>query len=252
MNAILRLLLAALIVQCLPLRAQETISAKDLASRLSSNVTDGESFVRLKMDVGGSTLQLQMKARRTKSGTDILYQVLYPRERKGEAVLLQKKAGGAPTGKVFTPGSGVKNIASMKDSMFGSALSYEDVIDNFFAWDQQSFGGNEEVDRAPCQILESKPGGGSSYSLVRSWIDLRRMIPLRVEKYSGSTLVRRIEAKRIAKDDLDRTVVASLSVQRPGQGTTEIDGSDSRHDVVYSDNDFTEAGMQSLSPPRSK
>jgi hypothetical protein len=204
------------------------------------------------MKIGGETMQLQMKGRRTQSGTHVLYQVLYPKQRKGEAVLLEKQPGRPATGKIFVPGSGVKAIGSMKVSLFGSALSYEDAVDNFFSWDQQSFAGTEEVDRATCQILESKSGAGSSYSLVRSWIDLRRMLPLRVEKYSGSTLVRRIKADRIAKDDIDRLVVASLIVERPGGSTTEIDGSDSRHNVTYTDKDFSEEGMQSLAPPPSK
>ena len=39
------------------------------------------------------TLQLQIKERRTKSATDLVYQVLWPKERKGEAVLLHKADG---------------------------------------------------------------------------------------------------------------------------------------------------------------
>ena len=50
-----------------------------------------------------TTLPLQLKERRTKSATDIVYQVLWPKERKGEAVLLHKAAGRAPGGSLFTP-----------------------------------------------------------------------------------------------------------------------------------------------------
>jgi hypothetical protein len=249
MNAALRLFLATVIIYGLPARAEEGMTAKDLAAKLSSNINGGSALIRLRMVVNGTTLQLQLKERRTRAGSDILYQVLFPKARKGEAVLLQKK-GGRATGKVFTPGAGVKAIGSMKDPMFGSDLSYEDVVENFFSWDQQSLAGTEEVDHKPCQILESKSDGGSSYSRVRSWIDLRRMVPLRVEKYSGSTLVRRIDTDRVAEDDLNRSVVASLTVKRPAQGTsTEIEGSDIRHDVTYTDNDFSDEGMQTLGPP---
>jgi hypothetical protein len=249
MNAALRILLATVIIHGLTAHAEEGMTAKDIAARLSANITDGSSLIRLRMVVNGSTLQLQLKERRTKSGTDILYQVLFPKARKGEAVLLQKK-GGRATGKVFTPGGGVQNIGSMKDPMFGGDLSYEDVVENFFNWDQQSLAGAEEVDHKQCQILESKPDGGSSYSRVRTWVDLRKMVPLRVEKYSGSTLVRRIDTDRVAEDDLNRAVVASLTVKRPAQGTsTEIEGSDIRHDVTYTDKDFSEEGMQVLGPP---
>ncbi len=257
MKTALRCLAALLLLHGMKVPAEEAISAKELASRISSNLADGSSYIRLRMAIkgagGSTTLQLQLKQRRSGSNSDILYQVLYPKERKGEAVLLQRQ-GGKITGKVFTPAGGVKDIASLKDSLLGSDLSYEDIAENFFSWSQQSFGGSEEVDKTPCQILESTSGGGSSYSRVRSWVDLRKLVPLRVEKYSGSgQLVRSVVASRVAKDDMDRWVVASLTVKRAGQdGETEIEGSNSRHDVSYTDKDFTAEGMQSLTPPASK
>src|ERR1700760_4623306 len=79
------------------------LSAKDLAASLSA-LQDGASYVRLRLEVKQPAdttkiaLQLQIKERRTKTGTDLVYQVLWPKERKGEAVLLHKSDGGARTG----------------------------------------------------------------------------------------------------------------------------------------------------------
>ena len=90
----------------------------------------------------------------------------------------------------------------MKDAVFGSDLTYADLIENFFAWEHQTIVGTETVDRVPCQILESKPGKGdrSIYGRVRSWIDLKRLVPLRVEKYFESgQLARRIDTTRVAE-----------------------------------------------------
>lgn len=238
-------------------------SAKDLASRLSANVLDGSSLVRLKMDIrpaGGSkvTLQLQVKARRTNSASDIIYQVLWPKDRKGESFLLHKSAGGSPSGTVFVPPDSTVSIpaSKLKDGVFGSDLAYEDLIGNFFAWPQQTIVGTEVVDRISCQILESKPGKGdhSSYSRVRSWIDMKRIVPLRVEKYSESgQLARRIDTTRVAEDDTDRRVPASFTVQRPGQtSVTELEGSNSKHDVSYSDGDFTPEALRALANSLSK
>ena len=135
--------------------------------------------------------------------------------------------------------------------MLGSDLSYEDIVGNFFAWPQQAIVGTDTVDRVACQILESKPGKGdsSSYARVRSWIDMKRIVPLRVEKYSASgQLVKRIDTTRVAEDDTDRKVPASFIVQRPGQASvTELEGSNSKHDVSYSDADFTPAALRSAS-----
>ena len=171
--------------------APSTISASDLAARLSAWQQDGSSYVRLRMVVsepaGKSAYQIQIKARRSKTGTDVVYQILWPKERKGEGVLLQKAAGRSATGAIFVPPNNLRPLeaSQMDESFFGSALAYEDLVENFFAWEQQALVGTEEVDGVSCYILESKPGKGarSSYGKVRTWVDSRRLIPLRIEKY---------------------------------------------------------------------
>lgn len=261
---------AAAIFCALPLastRAAEVtppaIAASDLAARLSASRQDGAAFVRLRLEMkpagGGAktTLQLQVKERRTKSATELVYQVLWPKERKGEAVLLRKTTGRAPGGSYFTPPDRLRALdaSQMKEPLFGSDLSYEDLTDDFFAWENQATVGTEVVNRVSCQILESKPGKGdhSSYAKVRSWVDTRRMVPLRVEKYSASgNLARRIESTRVATDDKHRHVPASLSIRGPREDSvTELDGSSIRHDVIFAERDFTAEGMKDLTPPRS-
>ena len=79
-------------------REPAAVSAKDLAAGLSA-LQDGASYVRLRLEVKQPAdttkiaLQLQIKERRTKSATDLVYQMLWPKERKGEAVLLHKDGG---------------------------------------------------------------------------------------------------------------------------------------------------------------
>ncbi|MCE9519796.1 MAG: outer membrane lipoprotein-sorting protein [Verrucomicrobia bacterium] len=254
------ILLLALL--CIPtLRAEDAapVSAKELAARLSANIQDGTSSVRIKMDIRTpadgpkTTLQLQIKARRTKAGTDVVYQVLYPKERKGESILLRRSGDRAASGSVFTLPDSLRPIAAsqMKDAVFGSDLAYADLIENFFGWENQTIAGAETVDKVPCQILDSKPGNNdhSIYGRVRSWVDVKRLVTLRVEKYSESgQLLRRIDTTRVAEDDTDRKVAASLMVRRAGQESiTEIEGSKSRHDVTLPDSDFTPEGLRALS-----
>jgi hypothetical protein len=238
--------------------AQDAPSAQTLAGRLSANMMDGSSVVRLKMEIqrpaGGAktVLQLQVKTRRTKAATEIIYSVLWPKDRKGESFLLRRPADRAPSGNTFSPPDVVRPIASsqMKDGVFGSDIAYEDLVDNFFAWEHQAIVGTETVDRVPCQILESKPDKGDRtiYARVRSWIDVKRMVPLRVEKYGASGLVRRIDTTRVVKDDKNVHIPASLAVQRPGQDSvTEIEGTNIRHDVNFSDGDFTPDALRALS-----
>ncbi|CAN5826856.1 hypothetical protein BH11VER1_BH11VER1_24530 [soil metagenome] len=255
---------AGVLVLCPHASAQEAVpNAQELAAKLDTNLQDGSSLIRMKMEFtpvsGGpkTALQLQVKSRRTRAATDILYQVLWPKERKGEAFLLRKSGSGAATGSVFTLPDSLQSLsaAQMKEGIFGSDLTYADLLEDFFGWEHQAIVGEETVDRVPCQILESKPGGDdrSIYSKVRSWIDTKRMVPLKVEKYlSSGQLGRQVTTTRVAKDDTDRPVPASVMVQRPGQtSVTELEGSNSKHDVTFTDSDFTAEALRKLTPATS-
>ena len=237
-----------------------TTSAKDLAAHLSA-LQEGASYVRLRLEVKQPSnttklvLQLQIKERRTKTASDVVYQVLWPKERKGEAVLLHKADGSPASGSLFIPPDKPRplNASQMNEALFGSDLSYQDVIENFFAWENQTIVGTEVLNGVSCLILESKPGKGesSSYASVRSWIDSRRLVPLRVEKYlSSGHLGRRIDTTRVATDDKGRSIPADLTVRGPGEDSvTDLDGSRIRHDVAYTDHEFTPEGLTEAPAP---
>jgi hypothetical protein len=232
------------------------MTANDLASRLSALRQNGASYVRLRMEIKGAikeTFQIQIKERRTKNSSEVVYQVLYPKERKGESVLLRQIGDRPASGSVFVPPNTVRPIDDLKEPLLGSDLSYEDVIDNFFAWEQQALVGTEEVDGVKCPVLESKPGKGqpSIYGTVRSWIDVRRLVPLRVEKYANSgELLRRIDTTRVVTD-AGHHIPADLTVggARPNSSTL-LDGSRIRHNVTYTDRDFTIEGLKEMATPR--
>lgn len=262
----LRFTLFCFAAACLPqvaLHAADVApSAAELAGQLSAMRQDGTSSVRMKMEVktsGGSSssFQLQTKERRTKSGADVIYQILWPKDRKGEAVLLRKTPGRAATGAALVPPDKVQTLtaAQMREGLFGSDLTFGDILENFFAWDSQAIMGAETIGRIECQVLESKPAKGqaSHYSAVRSWIDTRRMVPMRVEKYGPSgKLECRIETTNVEKDDLDRYLPAGLTIRRTGvDSVTTIEGSRIRHGVNLTDHDFSPEGMGDLTPPRS-
>ena len=241
--------------------APSTISAGDLAARLNAWQQDGSSYVRLRMvaiePAGKNTFQIQSKSRRSKTSTAVVYQILWPKERKGEGILLQKAAGRSATGAIFVPPNNLRQLdaSQMKDSFFGSALSYEDLVENFFSWEQQSIAGTEEVDGVVCYILESKPdkGARSSYSRIRTWVDSRRLIPLRIEKYSASgELARRIDTSNVVTDDIGRQVPANLVVRDPRKNlTAELDGSRIKHDIRFDDAEFTPEALRQTNVPRS-
>jgi Outer membrane lipoprotein-sorting protein len=228
-------------------------SAAELASRLSAMRQDGNSSIRMRMEIRGESktnLQLLIKQRRTKDTSEVVYQVLWPKERKGEAFLLRKSGNGSTTGVHFIPPNTVKTIGDAGEPLFDSDLACEDVVDNFFAWDQQEIVGTEKVDGVDCQILESKPGKAKSiYGSVKSWVDPRRMVPLRVEKFSSSGKpVRRVDTLRVVSSD-GHNIPSNLTIRGPGKGGgTILDGSKIRHDVKFADREFTPEGLKEAPP----
>lgn len=255
MRMLLRCCAAGLLAGCLfapHLSAEEagTWTASALAEKMAAAVQDGSSTARARFriepDGGGPpvVLQVQVKARRSAGVTEVAYEVIWPAERKGEVFVLRQRGTGPVEGRAFTPPDRRVTLGAGQVSgpAFGSDLAYQDTLENFFRWSGQSLGGTEKIRSTECLILESRPGPSESgpYGKVRSWIDPRKLLPLRVEKFDKSgRLVRRIETTQTAKDDLGRNVPAAMRVVRPGrEGGTEIEGSNLRHDVTLGDADF--------------
>lgn len=241
----------ALFVAALPAAetAPATISASELASRMNA-ARQGSAVIRARLEVrspdgGKRVFQLQIKERRTATAADLVYLVQWPKERKGEAVFLHQDSNGAPRGSVVEPSGSVRALeaAQMDEGLFGSDLSYQDAIENFFAWKDQAITGSEAIDGVECQILESKPGksGVSTYAKVRSWIDVRRLVPMRIEKYSAANqVVRRIDTTYVGRDQRDRFIPAKLTVRNPSKDSiTELDGARIEQGMRFTDRDFT-------------
>jgi hypothetical protein len=89
---------------------------------------------------------------------------------------------------------------------------------------------------------------------VRSWIDTKRMVPMRVEKFdSAGKPVARVETQQVVRDDAGQNIPAFLSIQNFKRGcVTRLDGSKLRHGVTYQDSDFTAAGLSNMKPPGSR
>ncbi|MEX1044684.1 MAG: outer membrane lipoprotein-sorting protein [Chthoniobacterales bacterium] len=222
-----------------PFAAAADWNAPKLAGAMAAAVEDGDATARVKMTSPETgVLQIRIKSRRTAASAVTAYEILWPAERKGEAFVLRP----AGRGVVKAPGGATVRLgaAEMSKSVFGTALAYADVIENFFRWEKQTLAGTETVGKTECLVLESRPGrrDATIYGQVRSWIDPRRMVTMRVEKYDKSgKLARRIETTQVAKDDTGRHIPAGMSVQAGGR-TTEIDGANIRHDVTHAEADF--------------
>lgn len=250
-----RTFLCSLTVSCLAFIALPSVTfAQDSGTQLAAGLRgkeQGSSSVRARMQLGGGNqvLQLQIKSRVSDASSDIVYQILFPKERKGEAVLLHR-SGEKFTGAAFTLPDSVKPIGEMTQPLFGSALTYEDVIDSPFTWPQQAIVGTETLDNIQCQILESKPGKHhSSYASVKTWADPRRLVPLRIEKYDSSgKVVRRINVTRVLLEGSD-SLPADLRVEGSRGAPTVVMGAGIKRNVTFTDAEFTADGLKQ--PPGS-
>src|SRR4029077_4263041 len=126
------------------------MSAAELADRMDA-VSQGSALIRSKLEVRSPdgakhVLQLQIKQRRTKTTTDLVYQVLWPDEHKGEALILHQ-AHRAAKGSIIVPQQPVRAIkaSEMNEGLFDSDLSYQDAVENFFAWKKQALVGSETI-----------------------------------------------------------------------------------------------------------
>ena len=241
---------AALFVAALPAAEPEpaAASAKDIANQISA-ARQGNALIRARLEVrspGGSkqVFQLQIKERCTPSSTDLVYIVQWPKERTGEAVILHQDSGAAARGTIVAPSAPPRTLeaSQMDGELLGSDLSYQDAIEDFFAWKTQAIVGSEEINGTQCQIIESKPDkpGISTYSKVRSWVDSRRLVPLRIEKYSGAgKVVCRIETTYVGRDQHDHFIPARFTVRRPSKDSvTEFDGARIEQGMQFTDRDF--------------
>ncbi len=122
------------------------------------------------------------------------------------------------------------------------------MLENLFAWPYQTLVGIEVVNRISCQILESKPGKNdtSKYSIIRTWVDVRRLVPLRIEKHNAAgKVILRIDSGRVVTDDISRYVPSGLTVtDLRSNSVTELDGSKMKHDVKFTDTEFTLTGLK--------
>ncbi len=261
MNTFPRLLIFAVGLMLFAASARAE-TASELAAKLAT-VQSGSSFVRLRLivqDSSGneiSSLQVQIKERRTESSAEVLYQILFPKERQGESVLMKQVAGGAASGHRFLLPQQLSALAAsdLSQALFDSDLSYQDVIENFFAWQNQTLAAAETVMGVKCVVLVSKPSSGqkSAYGSVKSWIDPERLVPLRVEKYNDAgKLVRTIETVKVHRNDNGKNVPATFEIRRADSNTVTIfEGTRHRANIPYDEATFTAPKIADLTLPRN-
>lgn len=248
----------ALITASVLLAQEKPLSGPELIAGAKAGRPSGSLVIRAQMEqqLNGkrtNVLNVQIKRRSTGPGSgDQLYQVTYSKnpELKGAALLLHTN-GNNFSGAVFSPGKGVRKLtnADRHLSLFSTDMTVEDVLADFMNWTRHEIIGHEKSHDKDCAIIESKPSGSSEgINKVKSWVEMKRYIPWRVEIYeAGQDNPVRIEAtERVLRGGSGYWFPREFTISSPAKGTvTRVEGKNSDNQPL-TDEDFTEAAMQKI------
>lgn len=233
-------------------------SAAELIATVKAAKPKGGLLIRVRMEQtkpdGKSLVLAQIKRRDLADGqTEQLFQVTFPKERKGEALLLRTKRGSSFSAELFTPGQPPKKLtaADKRQPVFGTDMTLEDVLADFLDWTKHSIVGKEKVHSGECVIVESLPAKeGSTPSKVRSWIDEKRYIAWRVQIFDGGKEPARVvEAEDVMRLPSGYWCPRTFTVSTPAKGTqTKIAGTGS-NEQEFTDADFSAATIQAAAAP---
>jgi outer membrane lipoprotein-sorting protein len=193
--AILLLLIPALI------RAQQPIG-KEILRRVDENLAANSTITISRMIIHGARQTRTIEAKTWGVGDEKAFtEYLAPAREKGTKMLkLEDKLW------IYSPGSDRTIQISghmLRQSLMGSDLSYEDMMDNAKLIEDYDAGviGSEIINDRDCWIVELQAKTAEvNYQIRKVWVDKVRFIPLKEELYAKSgKLLKRMELLDITK-----------------------------------------------------
>jgi len=185
------------------LQAQEP-TGKEILERVDKNMAAKSTISISKMVIHGARQTRTIEAKSWGMGDEKSFtEYLAPAREKGTKMLkLEDKLW------IYSPGSDRTIQISghmLKQSLMGSDLSYEDMMDNVELLEDYDAGviGSEIVDERDCWIVELQAKTAEvNYQIRKVWVDKVRYIPLKEELYAKSgKLLKRMELFDITKID---------------------------------------------------
>ncbi len=195
----------ALILFLIPtiIRAQEP-TGKEILERIDKNMASKSTISTSKMVIHGARQTRTIEAKSWGMGDEKSFtEYLAPAREKGTKMLkLEDKLW------IYSPGSDRTIQISghmLKQSLMGSDLSYEDMMDNVELLEDYDAGviGSEVINERDCWIVELQAKTAEvNYQIRKVWVDKVRYIPLKEELYAKSgKLLKKMELFDIVKID---------------------------------------------------
>ena len=251
-------ILFAVLMPALGFAQTKTFTARELIAGVKAARPSGALYARLRMEHGGAVLQVQVKRRALpEGGSESLYQLLFPAERKGEGMLLKVRRNSF-SGATFVPGKGARPLKPGDRDMavFGTALTIDDLLASFLDWPGQEIVGQEKEGNVPCTIVElrASKSSASMFSRARCWIDEKRYATMRVEFFgSGDKPLKTVTTQKVMRGSSGFYSPVIFTVTDHTNGSsTKVEGVRSDSDVSYTDADFSDAALQTVTPAPGK
>jgi outer membrane lipoprotein-sorting protein len=181
--------------------AQEP-TGKEILRRVDKNLAAESRISTSKMVIHGARQTRTIEAKTWGIGDEKAFtEYLAPAREKGTKMLkLEDKLW------IYSPGSDRTIQISghmLRQSLMGSDLSYEDMMDNSKLLENYDAGviGSEVIEEKECWIVELQAKTDEvSYQVRKIWVDKVRFIPLKEELYAKSgKLLKRMELFDIVK-----------------------------------------------------
>jgi outer membrane lipoprotein-sorting protein len=199
----MKLLLIILFIIPTIVRAQEP-TGKEILERIDKNLSAKSTITTSKMIIHGARQSRIIEAKTWGIGEEKAFtEYLAPAREKGTKMLkLEDKLW------IYSPGSDRTIQISghmLRQSLMGSDLSYEDMMDNSKLLENYDAGviASEVIEERDCWIVELQAKTAEvNYQIRKVWVDKGRFIPLKEELYAKSgKLLKRMELFDIIKID---------------------------------------------------
>lgn len=176
-------------------------SGKEILDRIDANMSAESRYVKSKMVIHGPRTSRTVESESWSQGESALTEYLAPAREKGTKMLkLEDKLW------IFSPSTDRTIQISghmLRQSVMGSDLSYEDMMDDTKLTDKYDavVVGSENFNETDCWIVEmTAKTDDVAYQMRKLWVDKTRYIPLKEELYAKSgKLLKKTELTDITK-----------------------------------------------------
>ena len=176
-------------------------SGKEILDKIDANMSSDTRYVKSKMVIHGPRSSRTVESESWTEGTESYTEYLAPAREKGTKMLkLEDKLW------IFSPSTDRTIQISghmLRQSVMGSDLSYEDMMDDRKLSDVYDAGviGSETIGETECWIVEMRAAEEDvAYQMRKLWVDQSRYIPLKEELYAKSgKLLKKTELSKVTK-----------------------------------------------------